>query len=100
MVLCHSRLMYVEFTVSQTMEHFLAAHEHAFAAFRGCPGRLMIDNLKSAVLAASSVKRRCSIPAMSISLGIGGSRSRRATSPRGTKKGASKTAWVISRRIS
>lgn len=50
MVLCYSRLMYVEFTVSQTMEHFLACHEHAFAAFQGCPGRLMIDNLKSAVL--------------------------------------------------
>lgn len=50
MVLCYSRLMYVEFTVSQTMEHFLAAHEHAFAAFGGCPARLMIDNLKSAVL--------------------------------------------------
>ena len=50
MVLCYSRLMYVEFTVSQTMEHFLAAHEHAFAAFGGCPDRLMIDNLKSAVL--------------------------------------------------
>jgi len=50
MVLCYSRLMYVEFTVSQTMEHFLAAHEHAFAAFHGIPARLMIDNLKSAVL--------------------------------------------------
>jgi len=50
MVLCYSRLMYLEFTVSQTMEHFLAAHEHAFAAFQGCPSRLMIDNLKSAVL--------------------------------------------------
>ena len=50
MVLCYSRLMYVEFTVSQTMEHFLAAHEHAFAAFGGCPTRLIIDNLKSAVL--------------------------------------------------
>src|ERR1700674_3301718 len=50
MVLCYSRLMYVEFTVAQTMEHFLAAHEHAFAAFQGCPARLMIDNLKSAVL--------------------------------------------------
>jgi transposase len=50
MVLCYSRLLYVEFTVSQTMEHFLAAHEHAFAAFHGCPGRLMIDNLRSAVL--------------------------------------------------
>ena len=50
MVLCYSRLLYVEFTVAQTMEHFLAAHEHAFTAFQGCPARLMIDNLKSAVL--------------------------------------------------
>ena len=50
MVLCYSRLLYVEFTVSQTMEHFLAAHERAFVAFGGCPARLMIDNLKSAVL--------------------------------------------------
>ena len=50
MVLCYSRLMYVEFTVAQTMEHFLAAHEHAFAAFQGCPARLMVDNLRSAVL--------------------------------------------------
>jgi len=50
MVLCYSRLMYIEVTVAQTMEHFLAAHVHAFAAFQGCPARLMIDNLKSAVL--------------------------------------------------
>ena len=50
MVLCYSRLMYVEFTVLQSLEHFLACHEHAFAAFQGCPARLMIDNLKSAVL--------------------------------------------------
>jgi len=27
MVLCYSRMMYVEFTVSQTMEHFLACHD-------------------------------------------------------------------------
>ena len=49
MVLCHSRMMYVEFTVSQKMEHFLACHEHAFAAL-GVPSRVMVDNLKSAVL--------------------------------------------------
>jgi len=36
--------------VSQTLEHFLACHEHAFAALQGVPARLMIDNLKSAVL--------------------------------------------------
>jgi transposase len=50
MVLCYSRLMYLEFTVSQTMEHFLACHEHAFAAIQGVPAKLMIDNLRSAVL--------------------------------------------------
>ena len=49
MVLCHSRMMYLEFTVSQTMEHFLACHEHAFAAL-GVPEKIMVDNLKSAVL--------------------------------------------------
>jgi len=50
MVLCYSRRMYLEFTVSQTMEFFLACHENAFAAFGGVPGRIMVDNLKSAVL--------------------------------------------------
>jgi hypothetical protein len=32
------------------MEFFLACHENAFAAFGGVPARLMVDNLKSAVL--------------------------------------------------
>lgn len=50
MVLCYSRQMYVEFTVSQTMEHFLACHQNAFLAFGGVPARIMIDNLKSGVL--------------------------------------------------
>jgi len=50
MVLCHSRMMYVEFTLSQTMEHFLACHQHAFEAFKGVPENIMVDNLKSAVL--------------------------------------------------
>jgi transposase len=49
-VLCYSRLMYVEFTVSQTMEHFLACHQHAFEFFGGIPQKVMVDNLKSAVL--------------------------------------------------
>jgi len=50
MVLCYSRRMYLEFTVSQKMEFFLACHENAFTAFGGCPSRIMVDNLKSAVL--------------------------------------------------
>jgi hypothetical protein len=44
MVLCYSRLMYLEFTVSQTLEHFLACHQHAFEAFHGVPSKIMIDN--------------------------------------------------------
>jgi len=50
MVLAYSRLLYVEFTVMQTMEHFLACHENAFRAIQGVPAKLMVDNLKSAVL--------------------------------------------------
>lgn len=50
MVLCYSRLMYLEFTLAQTLEQFLSCHENAFRAFGGVPKNLMIDNLKSAVL--------------------------------------------------
>lgn len=50
MVLCHSRMMYLEFTPSQTMEHFLACHCNAFDFFGGIPNRLILDNLKSAVM--------------------------------------------------
>jgi transposase len=50
MVLCYSRMMYVEFTLSQKHEHFLACHRNAFEAFGGVPKKIMIDNLKSAVL--------------------------------------------------
>ena len=50
MVLCYSRMMYLEFTVSQTMEYWLACHQNAFDAFGSVPGKIMVDNLKSAVL--------------------------------------------------
>jgi len=50
MVLCYSRMMYVEFTVSQTMEHFLGCHQNAFDWFGAVPEKIMVDNLKSAVL--------------------------------------------------
>ena len=51
MVLCYSRLLYVEFTLSQTMEQFLACHQNAFAFFGNrVPAKVMVDNLKSAVL--------------------------------------------------
>ena len=50
MVLCYSRLMYVECTISQTMEHFLACHQHALEFVGGVPQSIMVDNLTSAVL--------------------------------------------------
>jgi transposase len=50
MVMCYSRQMYVEFTVSQTMEHFLGCHQNAFEFFGSVPHKIMVDNLKSAVL--------------------------------------------------
>jgi transposase len=50
MVLCYSRLMYLEFTVSQTLEHFLNCHQNAFHYFGGTVKKIMVDNLKTAVL--------------------------------------------------
>jgi len=50
MALCHSRMMYVEFTVLQTMEHWLGCHQNAFEFFGAVPQKIMVDNLKSAVL--------------------------------------------------
>jgi len=50
-VLCYSRLLYVEFTLNQRMEQFLACHRNAFAFFGNrVPEKIMVDNLKSAVL--------------------------------------------------
>ncbi len=50
MVLCYSRQMYVEFTLGQGMEWFLACHQNAFTFFGGTPAKVMIDNLKTGVL--------------------------------------------------
>jgi transposase len=50
MVLCYSRQMYVEFTLAQTEEHFLACHQHAFEYFQAVPAEVMVDNCKTAVL--------------------------------------------------
>ena len=50
LVFCYSRRMYLEFTLGQGMEHFLACHQQAFEACGGVPGKIMIDNLKTGVL--------------------------------------------------
>jgi transposase len=43
MVLCYSRLMYVEFTLSQKMEQFLGCHQNALAFFGGVPENVFIN---------------------------------------------------------
>ena len=50
MVLAYSRMMYVEFVLSETQDQFLSCHEHAFEYFGGVPRSVMIDNLKAGVL--------------------------------------------------
>jgi hypothetical protein len=100
MVLCYSRQIYVEFTVSQTMEHFLACHVNAFTAFGGVRARVMVDNLKSAVLQHSIgqepvFKRKYQdLPA------IMDSRLVPVESASPTKKDGSKTGSAMSRKTS
>jgi len=51
LVLCHSRQLYVEFTLGQGQEHWQACHQHAFEALGGLvPAEIMVDNCKTAVL--------------------------------------------------
>lgn len=51
MVLAHSRALFCEFYLDESLESFLRAHVHAFAAFGGVTRTVLHDNLKSAVLA-------------------------------------------------
>lgn len=50
MVLCHSRMLYAEFFLGESMEYWLRAHRNAFEALGGVPERVMVDNCRTAVL--------------------------------------------------
>jgi len=50
MVLAFCRKLYLEFTLAETLEHFLACHQHAFEYFRGVVREVWVDNCKVAVL--------------------------------------------------
>ena len=50
MVLCYSRLIYLEFSLAEATEHFLQAHQNAYEFFGGVPEKVLIDNPKTAVL--------------------------------------------------
>ena len=50
MVLCYSRLLYIEFTRSEKFEDFIRCHENAIAYFENLvPGQWWYDNLPTAV---------------------------------------------------
>lgn len=50
MVLSYSRMIYVELTLSQSLEDFIACHINAFRFFGGVPKKCLYDNLKSVCL--------------------------------------------------
>lgn len=50
MVLSFSRMIYLEFTLSQCLEDFIQCHIHAFKFFGGIPRKVLYDNLKTVVL--------------------------------------------------
>ncbi len=54
MVLAYSRKLYLEFTLAETLEHFLACHLHAFEYFGGVVRDVWVDNCKVAVLSRAA----------------------------------------------
>ena len=52
-VLCYSRLLFIEFTLSQRKAEFYRGIVHALEFFGGSPRALIVDNLKAAVLNGS-----------------------------------------------
>ena len=54
MVLAFSRKMYLEFTLAETLEHFLAGHQRAFEYFGGVVRQVWVDNCKVAVLSRAA----------------------------------------------
>jgi transposase len=49
-VLCYSRLVYIEFSLAQRKADFYRAIVHALEFFGGSPRKIIVDNLKAAVL--------------------------------------------------
>ena len=50
LTLSHSRALWLEFFLDQSLENFLLAHVHAFQDWCGAPRTVLYDNLKSVVL--------------------------------------------------
>ena len=52
-LLCYSRMMFIEFTLSQSKAEFYRSLVHALEFFGGSPRAIIFDNLKAAVLNGS-----------------------------------------------
>jgi transposase len=52
LVLGWSRLLYAEFVFDQKIATWLLCHQHAFEFFQAVPRRIVLDNLKAAILRA------------------------------------------------
>jgi transposase len=52
-VLCYSRMIYIEFSLSQRKAEFYRALAHALEFFGGSPKKIIFDNLKAAVINGS-----------------------------------------------
>ena len=53
MTLSYSRHQYVEFVFDQKSTTWLLCHRHAFEYFAGAPERIVVDNLKAAIVRAA-----------------------------------------------
>lgn len=53
MTLSYSRHQYAELVFDQKIPTWLALHRHAFTSFSGTPAKVVLDNLKAAVLEAA-----------------------------------------------
>jgi len=53
LVLSFSRHLYAEVVFDQRVETWLLCHRHAFESWQGIPERIVLDNLKAAILRAS-----------------------------------------------
>ena len=54
LALSGSRKLYLEFTLAETLEHFLSCHRHAFEYFDGVVRQVWVDNCKVAVLSRAA----------------------------------------------
>ena len=67
MILSWSRHVYVEFVWDQKVETWLRCHRNAFEFFDGSPARIVLDNLKAAIVKAIWEIPKCKPPTRSAS---------------------------------